>query len=57
MPVTAITRQARSLDTEHSAHAASTYLGNQSRKARAIDLAGTGSPEILINDLDLLETQ
>jgi hypothetical protein len=57
MPVTAIARQAGSLDAEDCTNSASTHLGNQSGKARTIDLARTGTPKILVDNLDLLEAE
>ena len=57
MPVTAITRQAGGLDTEHRAYAAGTNLGHQPGKARTIDLTGAGTSKIFVDDLDLLETE
>ena len=57
MPIAAVASQARSLDTEDRSHAAGAHLRHQADKARAFDLAGPGSPEVFVNDVDLLKTK
>jgi hypothetical protein len=57
MPVTAVARQAGSLDTEDRADTAGTHLGNQPCKARAINLSGTGAPKVFVDNLNFLEAE
>jgi len=57
MPVAAIARQTGRLQAEHSAHLAGADIGNQTFEPRALDLAGTRTSEIFVNDLDLLESE
>src|ERR1039458_73551 len=49
MPVAAVACQSRSLDAEHSAHAATAYFGNEALKSRALNQAGSRASKIVIN--------
>jgi hypothetical protein len=57
MPVTAVAGQSGRLDTEDGAHASGAYFGNQPCKTRTIDLTGTGTSQVFVDDLDLLEPE
>jgi hypothetical protein len=55
MPVTTIAGQSRRLDTEDGAHAPGAAFGNQPCKTWTINLAGTGTSQVFVDDLDLLK--
>ncbi len=57
MPIAAVASQARSLNTEHRTHAAGAHLRHQAGKTRAFNLAGPGTSEVFVNDVDLLKAE
>ncbi len=54
VPVGVVARQTRDLKPEHEADVTERNLGGQAREPRARDGAGTGEPEILVDDCDAL---
>src|SRR6516164_374119 len=57
MPVTAVTGKAGSLNAKHGADPSRADLRNQMLESRALHLAGPRAPEIVVDDLDLLEAK
>jgi hypothetical protein len=57
VPVATVARQSRSFDTKDGTHLAAAYFGDQTLETRALNQAGTSTPEIFIDDVDLLKAQ
>jgi hypothetical protein len=57
MPVTTVAGQSGCFDAEDRAHAPGAHFGNQPCKTWTIDLAGTGTSQVLVDDLDLLKPE
>ncbi len=57
MPVSAVTGQAGSLNTEHGANLSRADFRNQMLEPRPLHLAGTRASKILVDYLDLLEAK
>ena len=54
MPVAIVARQARRIETDHQAGVAKADFGDQFLKAVALDAAGAGFSQILVDDLNTL---
>ncbi len=54
VPVGIVAGEARCLEAEHEADMAERHLGGETGKPRASDRAGTGEPEILVDDDDAI---
>src|SRR5262245_40743130 len=52
VPIGVIAGEPRDLETEHETDACESHFGGEAGKAGPCDRAGTGKPEILVNDND-----
>jgi hypothetical protein len=57
MPLPTVACQARRFNTKYSPYFAATYFRGQAFEAGTVDPTRAGSPQIVINDEDALETQ
>src|SRR5580658_2091668 len=56
MPLTAVARQSRPLDTKYSTDFAATHFRSQAFEPGPVNPTRTASPQIVINDYDARET-
>jgi hypothetical protein len=56
VPVPAIAGQARGFDAEHSSYFSRADLCYETFKSGAFHFAGAGTPEVLIDNLDLMKS-
>jgi hypothetical protein len=57
VPIATVARQSGRFDTEDRAHFAATYISHQPLKSRAINQAGTGTAQVIVDHEDIPKSQ